>query len=311
MNHSLVNNAGQTRNSRTNERAGARTIVLFLTVFLLGIAVSASWFYSHSKRNSNAAHSEPGGSPSVLLSASSKAVLGRLDSPLEIRFYAVLDPATVPGSVTAFAARMDQLLSAYQQEAGGKIKVTRFDSQSNLSPNAAAADGLRAFNLDKGDACYLGLALAYKGRKESLPHLSPEWEQALEPDLTRAIARLLDSVQPIPVPLAVSQMNTVAVQEVRALIPNLTNVSVEAGKQLLQDAAVSDFTAAVKEMESQVKQAEQRFAQAQNGGSAADLQAARKYLQQVQAEQTERLKQIAAKSKAQIDAFQQLKATAR
>ena len=36
-----------------------------------------------------------------------------------------------------------------------------------------------------------------------------------------------------------------------------------------------------------------------------------KHLQQVQAEQTEKLKQIAAKSKAQIDALQQLKAAAR
>ena len=308
MKHLLANNAGRTRNPRTSERAGARTIVLLLTVFLLGIAVSAYWFYNSSKRSSAGASKEAGGSPTVLLSDSSKAVLGRLDSPLEIRFYAVLDPATVPDSVTAFAARVDQLLSAYQQEAGGKIKLTRFDSQSNLNPNAAPADGIQGFNLDKGDACYLGLALAYKGRKEPLPRLSLEWEQALEPDLTRAITRLLDATQPITVPVAVSQINTAAVQEVRALIPNLADTSVEVGKQILQDSALKDFTAAVKEMETQVKEAEQRFTQAQNGGSDADQQDARKHLQQVQAEQTEKLKQIAAKSKAQIDALQQLKA---
>ena len=36
----------------------------------------------------------------------SRAGLGRLNSPLEVRFYALLDPATVPDSVTAFAGRV-------------------------------------------------------------------------------------------------------------------------------------------------------------------------------------------------------------
>ena len=103
------------------------------------------------------------------MSAPTRAVLNRLDAPLEIRFYSVLDPASVSDSVTAFARRVDELLSAYQQAAGDKIKVTRFTSESNLNPNAAPADGIHAFNLDKGEACFLGLALVFKGHKESLP----------------------------------------------------------------------------------------------------------------------------------------------
>ncbi len=58
----------------------------------------------------------------------------------------------------------------------------------------------------------------------------------------------------------------------------------------------------------QIKEAEQRLLQAQSGGSEADQQAALKHLQQVQAEQTEKLKQIAARFKTQVDVFQQLKA---
>jgi hypothetical protein len=311
MNHLLANNAERTKESRIGEQAGARTILLLLAVFLLGIAVSALWFYSSSKHTPAAAGNEPGESPTIVLSESSKALLNHLESPLEIRFYDVLDPAAVPDSMIAFAGRVGQLLSAYQKEAGDKIRLTRFDSHSNLKPNAASADGVHAFNLDKGDACYLGLALAYKGRRESLPRLSPEWEQALEPDLTRAISRLLDAVQPVTIPVAVSQIDTAAVQQVRALITNLAAVSVEEGTQILQDAALKDFTAAVQTMGTQLKEAEQRFAQAQKGGSDADQQAARKYVQQIQAEHTEKLKQIAAKSKAQIETFQQLKAAAR
>ena len=94
------------------------------------------------------------------------------------------------------------------------------------------------------------------------------------------------------------------------MIPDLAAVSVQAGKRILQDAAYKEFAAAAKEMQTQVKEAEQRLIQAQNSGTDAERQAALQHLQQLQAEQTEKLKEIAARSKAQIDTFQQLKAAA-
>jgi hypothetical protein len=293
---------------RPGEQAGSRISVLLLVVCLLGIAGGASWFYSASRRNPASANGQAGSAPASLLSDSTRAALGRLESPLEIRFYALLDPATVPDSVTAFAGRVGQLLSAYQQEAGGKIKVTSVTSQSNPNASAALADGITAYNLDKGEACYLGITLALNGRKETLPHLSPEWEQALEPDVTRAIIRLVDVPRSVTFPTAVSQINTTAVQEVRSLIPDLSAVSVKAGKQVLLDAAYKEYAAAAKEMQTQVKEAEQRVTQAKNGGTDAERQAALQHLQQLQTEQAERLMAIAAKSKAQVDTFLQLKA---
>jgi len=274
----------------------------------LGIAASALLFYAASRRGSADAGGQATNTPAIVLSDHTKAVLGRLDSPLEIRFYALLDPATVPDSSMAFVGRVGRLLSAYQQEAGGKIKVTSVNSLSNPNANAASADGVSAFNQDKGEACYLGVALALNGRKETLPRLSPDWEQALEPDLTRAIIRLVETGRPSIVPTAVSQINTNAIREVTTLIPDVAAVSVQQGKEILQDAALKDFTAAVNEMQAQIKEAEQRLTRAQAEGGAADRQAALKHLQQVQGEQVEKLKQIAARSKAQIDTFRQLKA---
>jgi ABC-type uncharacterized transport system involved in gliding motility auxiliary subunit len=293
---------GATPGSSPGERAGTRTILLLLVVCLLGVAGGTYWFYRASQRGAAS------GASAIVLSDSTTAVLGGLAAPLEIRFYALLDPATVPASLTAFAGRVGQLLSAYQQDARGKIKITTFNAQSNSDANAAMADGITVFNLDKGEACYLGITVVLNGRKETLPHLSPEWEQALEPDLTRAIIRLVDATRAVAAPTAVSQINTAAVQEVRALIPDLAAVSVPAGKQILQDAAYKEFTAASKEMQTQVKEAEQRLTEAQKSGTEAEKQAARKHVQQVQAEQIEKLKEIAARSKAQIDTFQQLKA---
>ena len=71
--------------------------------------------------------------------------------------------------------------------------MTRFGSETNANPNAALADGIKGFNLEKGEGCYLGIALSSKGKKEVLPQLSPEWEPALESDVSRAILRLSQS----------------------------------------------------------------------------------------------------------------------
>jgi ABC-type uncharacterized transport system involved in gliding motility auxiliary subunit len=243
------------------------------------------------------------------LSAATRAVLAGLGTPVEIRFYSVLDPATVPGVTRAFAGRVDQLLSRYEQEGAGKITVTRFNQQSILDPNTALIDGIQGFSLDKGEPCYLGVALVCNGRREVIPHLTPEWEQALEADLTRAIVRLLDTSYQMPTSMAFASLDTNAVQEVKGIVTNLATVSLEAGRQLLREAALKDFTSATKEMEKQLKLAEQALIQAQASGSEADQQAARTHLQQVEAEQTEKLKQVAAKSKAQLDAFQQLRAS--
>ena len=307
MNHLLPNRVLTTRRSRAGERASVRTVLLFAVFFLLGIAVSAFWLYFTSARSPSGGTRGTSGAPVIQLSDSTRAVLSRLNSPLEIRFYDLLDPATVPEPVAAFAGRVDQILAAYQQAGGDNIKVTRVNSPSNLSANAAVADGIQAFNQDKGEACYLGLALVLKGHKERLPRLSPEWEQALEPDLTRAIARLLDATQPVSTPGAVSQVYTNALREVQTLIPDPGAVSVEEGKRILREATLKEFAAATTNMQTRVKEAEQLVDQAQKSGSDAERQAAIKHLLQVQADETEKLKHIAAKSKAQMDAFERLK----
>lgn len=308
MNPRALAEACASRKAAAGEQASARTVLLVVAFFLLGIAVSAFWFYSLSRGGFSSARVNTSTAPTIRLSDNTRAVLSRLHSPLEIRFHESLDPGTVPQSLIAFASRVDQLLAAYQQAAGNKVKLERFNSPSTADADAAFADGIPAFNLDRGKPCWLGIALVLDGRKESLPRLSPEWEPALEADLTRAIQRLLNAPGAVSVPVAVSQINTNAMQEVKALVPDLASVSVAEATQILREAALKDLTAAAKEMETQLKEAEQRLTQAQKSGSEAEQQAAKRHLLQVQAEQGEKLKQIAVRSRAQIETLQQLKA---
>lgn len=296
--------------ARAGEHGGARSILLVLLFFLFGVGVGAFWFYRGPNRGPASAGSVAEGQPVAGLSDSTLAVLRRLNAPIDIRFYSLLEAPDVPDSCKAFAGRVETLLAEYQQAAPGKIRVSRIDTQSHANTNAALADGIKPVSTGEREEYFLGIALALQGQKESLAQLSPKWEQALEPDLTRAITRLLEAVRLASVSAPSPQVNTAAVQEVKALLPNPAAVSVEDGTRLLREAALKDYKAALAEMQARVKEAEQRFLQAQNGQSEADQQAALQHLKQVQAEQQAKLSEIAERSHDQIEAFKQLRAAA-
>ncbi len=105
-------------------------------------------------------------------------------------------------------------------------------------------------------------------------------------------------------------VDATTIAEVKEAIPNFASVSVEQGTQILREAALKQFTATEKEMEVQIQQAQEQLGQAEKDQSAAAQQAAMKHVQQTQAEQTEKLREIALHLQSQIAALKQLKGTA-
>jgi hypothetical protein len=278
-------------------------LVWVLIVF--GLATGGFWYHRYGKM-----HNMPriiGGAGSIVLSDNTLAVLTNLNSAVEIRFYSLLDPATVPAASLTFAERVDRLLAEFQQVAGWKLSVTRYNSLSDA--DAASADGIKPFNIEKGPACFLGITVICGEQKESLPQLQPEWEPALEYDLARAILRVTTppATVAIKAPAPVSPEIT---NEVLRLIPDITGTALEDGIGILRAAAVTRFVGASAEMEKQIQAAQQQVANAQNGQSDAEKQAAVKHLQQVQLEQAEKVKAIAAELQAQIATFEQMKTAA-
>ncbi len=282
------------------ERGSVRVVLLVLIFFLLGVGATVLWFHR------SAVPGWSSGGKTLALTDATRTILANLPQPVEIRFYSVLDVTNLPPSVPALSAHVDKLLNAYEAAAHGNLKVTRFQSDSDATADAAAADGMKGFNREKGSVCYLGIAVAQDGRKEVLPHLSPEWQPALESDLTRAIARVAEPVRTATAPAAV-EVDPAIKEQVRRTIPNIDSVSLEDGTRLLRENALKEFQTAAQDFQKQIEQAEQQLKQAQANGSAADQQAAMQHLQQIQAQQSEKLKEIAARSQAQIHALQQLK----
>lgn len=280
-----------------------RLALVALICFLLGLALGAVAYH----RAATAKRADAAGAGSSLATGT-HSVLAALTAPVHIRFYALLDPATTSDSLRDFARRADQLLAEYERAAGDKIKLTRQTAPSAAAAQAAAADGIKPFNLQQGDACFLGLALVCRGQKETLGQLAPEWEVALEADLSRAIARVaVAKPSPQSAIASTAKAGASTIEEVKRAIPNLNSVSLAEATQTLRVAALKEFAEATEAMERAVKDAEQRVQQAQSGGSEADQQTAVKHLQQVQAEHTEKLKQIAAALQARIAALSQLK----
>jgi hypothetical protein len=294
--------------NRARAQVSIVTLVVVLLSFLLGATVCALWLNRGTQRTAAKPESERQGTPPLELSETTKAILKRLNSPLEIRFYSLLDPATVDEATRAFASRTEQLLAAYQQEAQGKITVAKSSSQSYAAANAATADGVKPFNTEKGEPCFLGLAVLRNGQKESLSNLSPEWETVLEADISRAILRVMDSHAPGAPAMTAPGIDSATAEEVKHSLTNLDSISLEDGTRVLREAALKQFKAKVVELQHELEQAQQELTRAQGSGSEAEQQAAMKHLQQVQARQSDQLKKIALDAQAQIEVLKQLKA---
>ncbi len=299
---------------RLRRRGSTSTVaVVALTVgFACGLGASALWIHRAAQPGLGPDQPVRGGAESAGLSEGTKAVLRRLQSPLELRFYSVFDPATAPEPLKSFTHRVDQLLTSYQHEAEGKLRITRVTGPAYANARGAMVDGIKPLSTGGGEDCFLGIAILSPLHKESLPQLAPEWEAALEIDITRAIANTAETVPATSTVLAAKpKSNSATIDEVKVIVANADSVSLEEGTRLLRQAALKEFTKAAAEGQAELKSAQERLSQAQAGGNEAEQQAAVKRLQEVQAMQANRLKEIAAKSQEQVDAFHALKGAVR
>ena len=282
--------------SATTSLGASRPLVLAAIFFILGAGLTGAWFHHRESARNGDELSEP-----------VRDALEHLAMPVTIRFYSLL-PAGTSAEEQAFSGRVEDLLAAMQADSAGKIQVTRLDATAETNVAAAEAEGIQPFNLDKGDACFLGLAIAGGKNREIFARLQPEWEPALEYDLARAIARVAAVAAPAKPAPEIAKPSPEIIASINRLIPDVSVVSVEQAGQIFHAEFVKQCGAVGAELETQVNAAQQQVVQAQNGGSESDLQAARQHLQQVQLAQGEKLKQLAADLQTQLAVFQQMKA---
>lgn len=132
------------------------------------------------------------------LSPGTKAILKKLDTPVQIRFYVSQSADGMPVFLKTYAQQVDDLLGEYQQNSRGLIKIQKLDPEPDSdAEDSAKLDGVEPQALSNGERVYLGLSVSLLDQKEAIPFLSPERERLLEYDISRAIARVTTPDKPV------------------------------------------------------------------------------------------------------------------
>jgi ABC-type uncharacterized transport system involved in gliding motility auxiliary subunit len=135
---------------------------------------------------------------SFTLSPGTRAVLTRLDSPVELRFYYSQSESRVPSQFKTYAKRVEDLLSEFKQAAHGNLEIKKLDPQPDSeAEDLANLDGVEGQMIETGEKVYLGLAISLDPHKVALPFLSPARDRLLEYDLIRAISQVMSTNKPV------------------------------------------------------------------------------------------------------------------
>ncbi|MFZ5957306.1 GldG family protein [Pseudomonas knackmussii] len=144
------------------------------------------------------------------ISDGTKKVLGSIGEPINLYFF-YSDKGTkdlVP--LRNYAKRVEELLKAYEREAGGKLHLHIIDPQPFSAEEDRAAElGLQAVPLSQGgDTVYFGLAgTDALDNTQVIPFFQPDHEEFLEYDVSRLINALAHPKRPVVGLLSTLQMN--------------------------------------------------------------------------------------------------------
>jgi ABC-type uncharacterized transport system involved in gliding motility auxiliary subunit len=133
------------------------------------------------------------------LSAGTRAVLKKLDTPVKVRFYCTQSETATPETVylKSYARKVEDLLEEYKQIAGKNLIIEKYDPQPDSdAEDSAKLDGLEGQLLSDGDLFYLGLSVSLADSHMAIPFLEPNREKQLEYDITRAVSQVFTPEKP-------------------------------------------------------------------------------------------------------------------
>ncbi len=134
------------------------------------------------------------------LSAGTKAILHKIDTPVHLRFYCtrIQNASAQSVMLNEYAGRVQDLLDEYKEVAGGKLIIQKLDPQPDSdAEDSANLDGIEGQPMPNGEKFYLGIAVSVLDQKEAIPFLAPNRERLLEYDISRAISRVIEPERPV------------------------------------------------------------------------------------------------------------------
>ncbi len=134
------------------------------------------------------------------LSPGTKAILKKLDTPVEVRFYFSQSEARVPSNIRTYANEVEDLLEEFRQASGGKIRIRKIDPKPDSdAEESAQADGIEPQQTGplSGEQFYFGLVASLDPEKAAIPYLDASRERLLEYDLARALGSVISTNKPV------------------------------------------------------------------------------------------------------------------
>lgn len=122
------------------------------------------------------------------LSEGTKKVIGKLDTPVSLKFYVTQDADVMPPQLLTRAREVEAFLTDYIRSSDGMLTLQKYDPQPDTDEeDAARLAGVQANPTQRGDI-YFGLAVSCLDQKVALPYLPAIPEELLEYEITRAIS---------------------------------------------------------------------------------------------------------------------------
>ncbi|HTI86410.1 MAG TPA: Gldg family protein, partial [Alphaproteobacteria bacterium] len=127
------------------------------------------------------------------LSKGTHSVIAKVEEPITMRFYFSSALGKEIPALAKYAQRVRDMLGEYSALSNGRIRVEYYDPVAfSDAEDQAVAAGLHGIPLDRtGEQVYFGLsAVNSTDDQETIPFFSPDREQFLEYDLSKAVQSL-------------------------------------------------------------------------------------------------------------------------
>jgi ABC-type uncharacterized transport system involved in gliding motility auxiliary subunit len=133
------------------------------------------------------------------LSQGTRAILSKLDTPVQVRFYCTRGENSMPVMLKNYAQSVEDLLGEFRQASKGQIEIQKLDPVPDSdAEDSAKLDGVDGQMVELGsDPIFLGLSITMLDQKEVIPFLDPSRQKMLEYDLARAITRVTTPTRPV------------------------------------------------------------------------------------------------------------------
>lgn len=161
---------------------------------LVTIAVLANWLISLTPLGNRGADFTE--NKVHTLSEGTGAILGELDTPVVIRYYATRNTDYMPQELKLHMRRVDDLLKEYASLSKGKLRIENLDPEPDTdAEDSANLDGINGQRMDDQNL-YFGLAVSCLDKTSVIPFIDPRDETMLEYHISKAISEVATPVKP-------------------------------------------------------------------------------------------------------------------